>query len=144
MQGTPYFAGPFTLECVGAEESCIVINVPWRATITGFAFNQVGGVAADCAFELYTKALACPPTGSSESSSGALDHDKTMYSVFGERSFTAGTPLTEYDKSYPYVNQDEGGSPSNPVRRLYVRILPAGTGAKIFELALQMLTSQLS
>jgi hypothetical protein len=140
--GTPYMSGPHTLEATGAEESCTAIRVPWRAIVRAFKFNQVAGVAANCAFELYTKSEACPPTGSSESSSGQLPHDRSMYSVFGEKSFTASTPLAEYDKNYPYVNQDSKAS--NPTRLLYVRILPAGTGAKTYELALELEVSNLT
>jgi hypothetical protein len=141
MSGTPYTAGPFSVDVVGGVERNIELNVPWRATIKAFVFNQVGGVAADCVFELYTKREVAAPTGSSSSSSQSPSPDPAMYSVFGEKSFTAGTPLAEYDKTYPYVNQDSKAT--DPTRKLYLRILPADSGNKTYELALTMLTSQL-
>ncbi len=145
MSGTPYLAGPFHLEVVGGEEACIELNAPWRGMIAAIKFNNVGGADADCAFELYTKSVACPPTssssGSSMSSAAPSSHDRTMYSVFGEKGYTAGTPFAEFNKSYPYVNQDSKAS--NPTRRLYVRVLATGTGMKVYELALEILTSQL-
>lgn len=139
--GTPYMTGPFTLEVVGGEETCFELRVPWRATVKSLAFNQVGGIDANCTFELYVKSEACPPTGSSESSSGQLPHDRSMYSVFGEKSFVAATPLAEYDTGYPYVNQDSKAT--DPTRKLYLRVLPAGTGAKVYEFSMNLLTSQL-
>lgn len=145
MNGTPYMAGPFVLEVIGGEEACIDLNVPWRGTIGAIKLNHAGGVDADCDFELYTKAEACPPTssssGSSMSSSVAAAPNRALFSVFGEKSYTAGTSFAEFGKSYSYVNQDSKAS--DPTRRLYLRIIAAGTGVKVYELALEILTSQL-
>ena len=145
MSGTPYMAGPFALEVVGGEEACIDLNVPWRGTISAVKFNQASGVDADCDFELYTKAEACPPTssssGSSMSSSAAAAPNRALFSVFGEKSCTAGASFAEFNKSYSYVNQDSKASV--PTRKLYLRIIATGTGVKVYELALEILTSPL-
>lgn len=142
MSGTPYMAGPFALACTGGEKINIEINVPWRAVVKAFKFTNVGGTDANCDVELFTKSEAAPPTGSSESSSGELPFDPAMFSVFGAKTYTAGTPLTEYDKSYPYVNQDSKAS--NPTRKLYVQLTPSGAGDKVYELALELMTSMLN
>lgn len=145
MSGTPYMAGPFTLEVAGGEEACIDLNIPWRGTIAAIKFNHASGVDADCDFELYTKAEACPPTssssGSSLSSSAAAAPNRALFSVFGEKNYVAGTPFAEFNQSYPYVNQDSKAS--DPTRKLYLRIIATGTGVKVYELALEILTSQL-
>jgi hypothetical protein len=129
--GTPYMAGPFTLDVVGGTEEIIELNIPWRATISSFSFTQDSGVAASCDFELYTLAAAAVVAGGSD----------PAYSVFGEKAFITPTPLAEYDKGYPYVNQDSRAT--DPTRKLYLRIDPAGTGAKTYKLALSLITSQL-
>ena len=145
MNGTPYMAGPFVLEVIGGEEACVELRAPWRGTIAAIKFNNVGGADADCAFELYTKAEACPPTSSSSSSSMsssvAASHNRSLFSVFGEKDYVAGTPFSEFNKSYPYVNQDSKAS--DQTRKLYLRVIATGTGVKVYELALEIFTSQL-
>lgn len=140
---TPYTSGPHILEAEGGQEVCITIKAPHRGAIRTIKFDQVAGTEADCDFEVYTKAAACPPgsSQSSESLSEASEGPRSAYSIFGEKSRSSGSPFIETDKTYPFRNQD--GTFSVPVRKLYVALRPDGSGAKQFALTLEMDTSPL-
>lgn len=143
---TPYTSGPHILTIADASvgEECLEIRCPHRGYIKSIKFNYVEGSGdANCDFEMYTSRLACPPGASvSESLSEAEQGSRDAYSIFGAKSYVAGTPFIELDKTYPFRNKD--GSFSDPIRKLYVALRPSGTGAKTFELTLEMDTSPLS
>jgi len=142
---TPYMAGPFTIVATGGESTCVELRVPHRGTIKAVKFNQLSGVEVACAFELFTLRAACPPgsdTGSSSSSASAsLVNGRDMYSVCGQKSRLAATLFAEFETTYPYVNQD--GTATVPHRRLFLEVIPEGTGVKEYEIALEIMSGVL-
>jgi hypothetical protein len=152
----PYMSGPHQFDVVGGETECFEIRAPHRGVITQIKFDQVAGDAANCDFEVFTARSACFPettgvtlgSGSSSSSSSSSTgsalpdgNNPSSYSIFGAKTYTAGTPLSVSDESHTFRNQD--GTYSVPQRRLYVKLTPSGTGPKTFALTLEMLTSLL-
>lgn len=136
---TPYTSGPHFLAVVGGEEQFIELRCPPRGAIVTLRFDQVDGAAENCVFELYSNADVLPSGASSSSSSVAsatLESPRTAYSIFGAKTFTASTPLLETDKNYAYQNTDN--TPSQRRRRLYARVVPAGTGDKTYVLTMEI------
>lgn len=154
--GTPYTSGPHIVEGFGGDEVRVELRVPHRGVIRGIRFEQVTGVDAACAFELYNSRKAAPAgpvlssssgasfpaAGLSESLTEAEEGARAAYSVFGEKTMSSGTPFAEYDVGYMYSNRD--GTPTNPQRKLYLALRPAGTGFKQYALTLIIETSRLS
>lgn len=146
MSGTPYSSGPHVLVVNGGEEACIEIRTPHRGTVETIKFDQIDGILANAAFEVYTKNPCGAPSSSfssvsvSEAGDGSIP--ASAYSIFGEKNYVAGTPFMETNKQYPFSNRD--GSPTNPVRKLYVRVLSEGAGPCRYVLTMEMRTSQLN
>jgi len=138
---TPYTSGPHILQVTGGQEICLELRCPSRGTIRTLKFDQVAGDPANCDFEVYTKREVCPPGQSSESLSEAVQGPQSAYSVFGEKNFTAGTPLIEANVNYAYQNNDAG--PTNRARKLYIRMNPAGSGAKEYAITFEVEVSPL-
>jgi len=154
----PYMSGPHQFEVEGGVEACFTIRAPHRGAVTQIKFNQLDGDVANCDFEVYTSRNAVSKvvqvelgsysnsSSSSFSSSSAgsnlpNNESPASYSIFGEKTYIGGTPTHISDESHSFRNQD--GTYSVPERKLYVRLLPSGTGPKTYTLTLEMLTSLL-
>ena len=144
--GTPYTSGPHVVNAVGGQESFVEIRTPHRGTIETVRFDQIDGDLADCAFEVYTKSPTQLQSSSHSSTSSGEAGDGTIpisaYSIFGEKTYQSGTPFLETERNYSFTNRD--GTSTNPVRKLYVRLQPAGVGPKRYVVTFEMKTSQLN
>lgn len=134
MAQLPYSAGPFEFDAQGGEINCIELRVPARAVIRTLRLVQCGGDSVAATFELFQTSRACPPGGSSES--GAVSCDKSLYTVFGEKTKAAGEDFLEFDKHYPYTNKD--GTPTNQQRKLYLQFTPDGAGVTSWGFAMEL------
>lgn len=139
--GTQYEAGPYEFDAVGGEETCIELRIPHRGIIRTMRAEQLTGIDVASTFELYTKNAVCTTEGQSSSESGSTVGDRSMYSIFGEKTIPSGSALSEFEKSYHYSNAD--GTSTNPQRKLYLGITPGGTGAKSFAISFSIETSNL-
>ena len=140
MSGTPWAFGPVTLAAVGGDATNIAIGVPHRGIIRSIKFEQISGTDVATTFNIYSREEAAPP--GSDSMAGDTEYPRNMYKVLPEQSIGVGATLALFDLNYVYVNKD--GTPTNPVRRLYVEVTPGGTGDKEFALSMEIESAPLT
>lgn len=114
------------------DEETFELGMPHRGTITRFVVTQDGDDAADgFAVDLFNKEAISPP-GSSSSEAGTGNEE--LFKIFATKTAAASArTLSEFGVNHPYTNKD--GTPTNPVRKLYLRIRPVSGGPKSFSCA---------
>ena len=115
--------GPKNLDIEAGSDQLIALGVPHRAIIKAINFSEVGGGSTGGAFELYDSE---PPTADGN---GHDAHSLTD----GEITFSGGSYRGQ-QLDIPYINRD--GTPTNPVRKLWMRANLTGTGTKAFSLGM--------
>lgn len=127
-----------SLSAPGGSSTCWEIGFPPEANIKALLIKQVGGTLKDFTVEVFNSIRAC---NAHSSSVGDTDGptgpevcvaDPDMYRVFGVQSGTAGKLLEISDNvGRSFRNQD--GTYTLPVRKIYVQITPAGSGAATWD-----------
>lgn len=115
------WSGETVFSATGGQESVVTIRVPHRGTIKGFSLSQTSGATNGAAAALYTS-----------------KQDKTPNSTLPAEAFhildislaSGSAKADDHETDIAYINRD--GTPTNPQRYLYLKITPAGTGAKNF------------
>lgn len=126
------WAGEKTFTAPGGSESLIGIPMPHRGILRGYSLTQTSGANAGFNASLYTS-----------------NQEKTPNSTLPAEAFhlldiSAGNTVSkvdDHDTSISYLNRD--GTPTNPQRYLYLRITPAGSGAKNFVMSVTVETPML-
>jgi hypothetical protein len=103
----------------GGSQTVVAIPAPARGVLRGYALVQLTGAAGSSTADLYTS-------------------QKTPENLYHLVSLSAAENNA---LSLAYHNQD--GTPSLHQRYLYLRITPAGTGAKTFALSVTVETPRL-
>ncbi len=146
MPGMPWGYGPKQFDVEAGKDVIVRLDVPHRGTIKAINLNELGGASLGV-FEIYDSqnaaAVFAPVLGYGSSSSSVASSVSSEDVEGGDpaaHSITAGEVAIE-DGQYrannldiPYINRD--GTPTNPVRRLWMRINLAGAGIKTISLGM--------
>jgi hypothetical protein len=114
----------FEIDVIGGTPSVHTLRFPHRGTIRALSLKITGG-GGDAGFTaaLYAKTQASPGSPNNVDLIGsAITSVANTHNVSG--------------LDWVFLNKE--GTPSNPVRRLYLVITPSGTGAKTLALNLMM------
>lgn len=125
------WSGETVFEATSGSETVVTINVPHRGVIRGFSLSQTSGVNAGAAAALYTSKQDTAPNS-------ALPAE--AFHVL-DITLTAAAKVDNHNLNVAYLNRD--GTPTNPQRYLYLKITPAGSGAKTFVFSITVETPSL-
>lgn len=114
------WSGETVFSATGGAESVITIRVPHRGILRGYSLSQTSGANAGASAALYTSKQDTAP------------NNTLPAEAFHILNITlpAAAKVDEHSIEIAYINRD--GTPTNPQRYLYLKITPAGTGAKNF------------
>jgi len=132
--------GPVQFSVEAGQEEIVRLDVPHRGTIKQINLKQLSGTDAGN-FEIYDSEVAAMATAGSSADSATEGGDPEAHSITnGQVSITSGAYRAAVD--YPYINRD--GTPTNPVRRLWMRINSGGSGTETYGLSLLIEPSALN
>jgi hypothetical protein len=123
-------------EVEAAIASVVELRVPHRGTIRQLILDEAGAAGA-ATFQLFSArkaayAVSDDPSISSESSDVA-GQEPAVHSIMGVKD-VAGGRFADYEMDTMYRNGD--GTSTNPERRLWMVITPAGSGTKLYALSM--------
>lgn len=124
------WAGETLFSATSGQETTVAVRVPHRGILKGYSLTQTSGANAGAAAALYTSNRESAP------------NSELPAEAFHILDITLPTAakVDNHSTDIAYINRD--GTPTNPQRFLYLKITPAGTGAKNFVLALTIETSR--
>jgi len=126
--------GPVQFSVEASQDEIVQLNVPHRGRIVQINLKQLDGSDAGN-FEIYDSEIAAYVTAGSSSASATEGGDPEAHSVTnGQIAITSGAYRAAVD--YPYINRD--GTPTNPVRRLWMRINSGGSGQEPYSLSMMI------
>ena len=125
------WSGETTFSATAGGETAVTLNVPHRGIIRGYSLSQTSGANAGAAAALYTSNQATAPN--SELPAAAFH--------ILDITLPAAAKIDNHSISVAYVNRD--GTPTNGKRYLYLKITPAGEGAKNFVFSITVETPML-
>ncbi len=129
------YARDYEVTAPSGEDSFHELRYPHRGVITSLTVKQVDGTKSGYEFDLYRSQQVLPEVEGSSSSAVTPAVDPALFEIVPTQTVApAGDTIQLTNVEYPYQNAD--GSPSNPQRRLYVRLKPSGTGTKTFQIAI--------
>lgn len=124
------WSGETVFEATSGEQTVVTIKVPHRGIIRGYSLTQTSGANAGAAASLFTSKQDAPPNSTLPAEAFHL-LDITL---------PTAAKVDNHDVELAYVNRD--GTPTNPQRYLYLKITPAGSGAKNFVFAVTIETTR--
>ncbi len=131
---TPY-ERDFPFDAVSGEDNFVELRMPHRAYLEKFVLVQLSGALDGFDADLYNSLKAVREIQNSSESSMEANDEPSIYQIIPTQvAAAAADRIILMDIAHPYLNRD--GTISVPVRKLYLRIHPAGTGTKAFHLAL--------
>lgn len=125
------WSGETVFEAASGSETVVRINAPHRGVIRGFSLSQVGGANAGAAAALFTSKQDTAPNSTLPAEA---------FHVL-DITLPAASKVDNHSLSVAYLNRD--GTPTNPQRYLYLKITPAGSGAKNFVFSITIETPSL-
>ena len=114
------WSGETTFEAASGTQTVVPIRVPHRGIIRGYSLTQTSGANAGAAAALYTSKQDTAPNSTLPAEAFHI-LDITL---------PAAAKVDDHSAEVAYINRD--GTPTNPQRYLYLKITPAGSGAKNF------------
>ncbi len=138
--GAPYETPPFKVTVGGGESGAVQVRFPTRSFIHKIVVIQTLGTTESFNVELFSHADAL---GGTEASASSSDDDGNKipldcYRVGSTKTGENGSLMYFSDEAtggagLPFVCHDvDPGRQGQKLQNLYVRITPAGTGAKEF------------
>jgi hypothetical protein len=124
------WSGETTFEATSGAQAVVAIKVPHRGIIKGYSLSQTSGANAGATAALYTSKQDTAPNNTLPAEAFHI-LDITL---------PTAAKVDNHSTDVAYINRD--GSPSNPQRFLYLKITPAGSGAKNFVFAITIETSR--
>jgi hypothetical protein len=124
------WSGETSFSATSGEQTVVPIKVPHRAILRGYSLTQTSGANAGAAAALYTSNQETAPNS-------ALPAE--AFHIL-DITLGAAAKVDDHETDIAYINRD--GTPSNPQRFLYLKITPAGTGAKNFVFSITVETSR--
>lgn len=124
------WSGETSFSATSGEQTVVPIKVPHRAILRGYSLTQTSGANAGATAALYTSNQETEPNSTLPAE------------AFHILDITLGATakVDDHETDIAYINRD--GSPSNPQRFLYLKITPAGSGAKNFVFSITVETSR--
>lgn len=126
------WSGETSFTAAGGSETVVPVKVPHRGILRGYSLSQTSGATAGAAAALYTSKQDTAPNNTLPAEAFHI-LDITL---------PAGSKVDNHSIEVAYINRD--GTPTNPQRFLYLKITPAGTGAKNFVLSVTVETPKLN
>lgn len=125
------WSGETTFSATSGSETSVTLKVPHRGIIRGYSLSQTSGANAGATAALYTSNQATAP------------NSELPAEAFHILDITLPTAakVDNHSTSVAYVNRD--GTPTNGQRYLYLKITPAGSGAKNFVFSITIETPML-
>jgi len=121
----------------GGENSLIVIPAPPRGQISRLIVKQIGGALDGYEFDLYDRASAVSEFSGSSESGQDQTFDDELHQIVETSVVAEGEPLFQnFDMMLSYVNQDSMEGRAHRNGAVYMRMLPGGTTAKDFQIAI--------
>jgi hypothetical protein len=114
------WSGETTFEATSGSQTVVPIRVPHRGIIRGYSLTQTSGANAGAAAALYTSKQDTAPNS-------ALPAE--AFHIL-DITLPTAAKVDDHSAEVAYINRD--GTPTNPQRYLYLKITPAGSGAKNF------------
>jgi hypothetical protein len=120
-----------TFSAPSGEATVVAIRAPYRGVLRGYSLVQTSGASAG----LTAKLLSSNQT-------------KAPNSTYPEDAFLVAAitlpsgQTTAFDEDADIAYQNRDGDPSNGQRFLYLKITPAGTGAKAFAFTVTVETTR--
>jgi len=122
------------------EPTCVAIDAPPRGAVTKLVVKQVDGALAGFDVDLYDSETAC---SSLSSSSGDVDDE--LHRVLATDTVSAAADISErYGIAAPYTNQDPRDDRQIPTSKLYLEVVPAGSGVKTFHASWTITVAELT
>ena len=125
------WSGETSFAATSGSETVVALKVPHRGIIRGFSLTQTSGANAGAAASLYTSNQETAPNS---------ELPAEAFHVL-DITLTAAAKVDNHSLNVAYVNRD--GTPTNPQRYLYLKITPAGSGAKNFVFSVTVETPML-
>jgi hypothetical protein len=123
------WSGETTFEAPSGSQTVVPIRVPHRGILRSYRLVQVDGAEAGVtAADLYTSNQATAPNSTLPEEAFHLVNMADTGDVVTDPDVSG--ILENKTAELAYINRD--GTPTNPQRYLYLKITPAGTGAKNF------------
>lgn len=131
----PWGYGPKQFEIPAGTDVVVRLDVPHRGLIQVINLQQQDG-ADNGVFEIYdSEAAAKVLVGSSSSdSSGISGAEPAAHSVTAGAVVISNGAYRANNLRIPYINRD--GSPTNGIRRLWMRMVVEGAGNLTFSLSM--------
>lgn len=123
------WSGSKEFTATGGESTVAAIDVPHRAVIRSYNLVQTSGANNGATALLLSSNRATPPNST-------LPENSFLVETITLPNSAANVAVT--NTSLAYVNRD--GTPTSPQRKLYLKITPAGAGAKTFVFSLTVET----
>jgi hypothetical protein len=114
------WSGETSFEATSGAQTVVPIRVPHRGIIRGYSLTQTSGANAGAAAALYTSKQDTTPNSTLPAEAFHI-LDITL---------PTAAKVDDHSAEVAYINRD--GTPTNPQRYLYLKITPAGSGAKNF------------
>jgi len=114
------WSGETTFEATSGSQTVVPIRVPHRGILRGYSLTQTSGANAGAAAALYTSKQDTAPNNTLPAEAFHI-LDITL---------PTAAKVDDHSAEVAYINRD--GTPTNPQRYLYLKITPAGSGAKNF------------
>lgn len=131
---TPY-EKDFQFDAVSGQDNFVELGMPHRGNVQKLVLVQLSGPLDGFDADLYNSRRAVAEIENSSESSMAAAVEPSIYQIVPTQVVAAAADrVMLMNVEHPYVNRD--GTPTNPVRKLYLRIRPDGAGTKAFHLAL--------
>lgn len=129
----------FSFNVVAGQENYVELGFIHRGYIKGFVLTQVGGVLAGFNADLFNSERPMLDAGSVGSAGDTEILGADNYRIIPHADLIAANghdriELRPENIGYAFRNVD--GTYSVPIRKLYLRVHPSGTGSKAFELTL--------
>jgi hypothetical protein len=125
------WSGETSFEAASGAQAVVALKVPHRGILKGFSLTQTSGANAGAAAALYTSKQDTAPNS-------ALPAE--AFHIL-DITLPAAAKVDNHSLDVAYVNRD--GTPTNPQRYLYLKITPAGSGAKNFVFSVTVETPML-
>lgn len=140
--GVPYSRAFRKTGVIAGQANAIMIPAPIRGTLTRLVIKEVGGTSAFAA-DLFTSEL---PAGQQEQYSDVDSDDDLSAEMFKIMVGIAGVGgiYENYVASVPYIVNEKSHKHGKLKSALYLKMTPSGSGSKIYDIAITVLTPNFS
>ena len=139
----PYSKAVAFIGVVSGEENCLVLPAPPRGTLVRLIVKQTEGALEGFEFDLYDREDACPGISQESCNPGDEAFDPDLHKIAPTVVVAAaGAYYENFAQLTPYENKDSLCDGVHAAKRsqIYLAMEPAGSGDKVFEVAITVTT----